>query len=85
MLETRREVAVCKTVGAAYASSNVAPATTYGKRPVSWDSRLCGPFSFVPWRVTLTLIQAVAASRPRCCAAVPLPGLADRHGGRPLI
>jgi len=41
----------CKTVGFAFGGSNPPPATTCENGPSAADSRLCGPFSFVPWCV----------------------------------
>ena len=52
----------CKTVGSAYVGSNPTPATTCGNGPVAGNSRLCGPFSFVPACVILS------RCRPSCCA-----------------
>src|SRR5580698_11441968 len=52
---------VCKTVGSAYVGSNPTPATTCGNGPLAGNSRLCGPFSFVPMCVTLS------RCRPSCC------------------
>ena len=52
----------CKTVGSAYVGSNPTPATTCENGPLAGNSRLCGPFSFVPACVTLS------RCRPSCCA-----------------
>jgi hypothetical protein len=60
--KTARAVMVCKTVGSAYVGSNPTPATTCGNGPLAGNSRLCGPFSFVPACVTLS------RCRPSCCA-----------------
>ncbi len=53
---------VCKTVGSAYVGSNPTPATTCETGPLAGNSRLRGPFSFVPACVTLL------RCRPSYCA-----------------
>ena len=57
-LPERPKGAVCKTVGYAFGGSNPPPATTCENGPLAADLRLCGPFCFVPWCVTLGRCRA---------------------------